>query len=457
MKRLLLFVLAFTLATAISYGEQNEKYLKDYVQIGLKNNLELKGSREGLKAYDARLGQAIAGYLPRAELTSRYTRAGGGRSFVFPLGQMMNPLYEIAGLSTRFKDENVPFMRPEEQDTKLEIIQPVFNMAIWHNIEAQDKQIDFGKYEYQAKELATVYNIKEAYYNYAKAMQLVSIRKYAETLVRENYETAKKLYNVDKVPKTDVLRAEVALSQMTQELQTATNNLKLAGNVFNNFLNQESNTPILFDSVSVENISNSSNIEALKTKMQIDEALNLAITTRPEISQMEKSIETIQSAKSAISSDYYPSLAVVFDYGVQGEKYKFDKDADYWMLSGVFKWNLFTGLETKNKVQEIEAQASALQYTKESTKKLIKLDVMNNYLSLQSAFEQLETARKSYAASAENYDLNKKRYAEGLNSFISLLDAETTLNSSKEFYIITYYEILTAKAKLEKSMGLAIY
>jgi outer membrane protein TolC len=168
-------------------------------------------------------------------------------------------------------------------------------------------------------------------------------------------------------------------------------------------------------------------------------------------------VETIKSAKSAVSSDFFPNLTFVFDYGFQGEKYEFTKDADYWMASMMFKWNLFSGMETSRKNQELEAQISAMKLSSESAKHMIKLDVTNNYLSYQNAFEQLETAKKAYMSSAENFTLNKLRYAEGLNSFISLLDAETTLNSSKEMYIITYYEILTAKARLEKSMGLATY
>jgi outer membrane protein TolC len=144
---------------------------------------------------------------------------------------------------------------------------------------------------------------------------------------------------------------------------------------------------------------------------------------------------------------------LVADYGIQGEKYQFDDQSRYWMVSGIFKWNLFSGFETSAKSQEMQAQINSLQKSSESLKQLINLEIQNNYYNYKNSYDQYDVAVKSYLSANENYDLNKKRYEEGLNPFISLLDAETTLKLTMENLYMTYYDVLTAKWKLNKSIG----
>lgn len=455
MNRQLKIIIIMVISYSIGYALPNDKYLNEYIKIGLKNNLELQSSKSGLEVYDARVNQAFSNFLPSIDITSRYTRAGGGRNFTFPLGDMMNPLYEALNLSTRFSNEEVSFIRPQEQDSKIELIQPIFNLGIINNYKAQDAQYEASAYDYQAKESGLIYNIKEAYYNYIKALQLVEIRKGAASLAKENYEVTKKLYDVDKAPKTDLLRSEVLMFSTEQELQSSVNMANMAKNMFNKEINRDFDAKVEYDSLSIEDLRHNTQgtrLEMVDLRLEKD-GIDNAMRLRPEIKQLEMQMKSIEHAGNAISSDYLPSLALVADYGIQGEKYDFDKQSRYWMVSGMFTWKLFSGFGTKAKVQEMDAQRSSLEKMLESTKQLISLEVKNNYIDLRNNIEMLTVAEKALNSAEENYTMNKRRYEEGLNPYISLLDAQNTFFSSQSNYVITYFNILTSKAKLEKSVG----
>jgi outer membrane protein TolC len=435
-------------------SNNNKEYLNEYIEIGLKKNLELKSEKEVLNSYNAKVNQAMSGFLPRVDVNARYTRAGGGRSFIFPLGQMMNPLYEIAGLPQRFKDEEIPFLRPEEQETKISLVQPIINLAIYHNYQAQSNQYEGAKYDFQAKELNTAYSIKLAYYNYARTLQLVEIQKASIVLGTENFEVAKKLYEAGKGQKTDMLRAEVALSAMKQGLQSYENNVKSTGYYFNSLLNRELDSKINYDSLSINDINIDINLQALKSDLSIEEATQLALDYSPEIKMLETNMQTTKHVKSAVSGDYLPSLALAVDYGVQGENYEVDSKAAYWMVSGVLSWNLFSGFGTDAKLQDINSQISSLEIIKENLKQMIKLQIKNSINNLNNDLDQLKVAYQSFKAAEETYFLNKKSYEEGINIYINLLEAEKTYKESQENYFITYYNILYSKAMLDNSLGL---
>jgi outer membrane protein TolC len=450
-----LIILMFSLLIfSKTFPQQSTKYLREYIEIGLKNNLELQSAKEILNVYDAKLSQSFSNFLPKVDISSRYTRAGGGRSFIFPLGTMMNPLYEaLFHQKDAFKDEEINFIRPEEQDTKVELVQPIFNLAIFHSYKAQDNLYESALNEYKGKEISFIYSIKETYYNYAKALQLVEVQKSAVNLAQENFDVINKMFKVDKVPKTDVLRADVLLSENQQTLQGAINQSTLAKNFFNNMLNLAFETEINVDSISILDLQKPEYIDALSPKITIEQAMEFALSSKPELKQLEFALKSSENAKSIMKSEYFPTLAVVADYGFQGEKYKFDKNSDYWMVSGVFSWNIFSGLGSKAKVDEAEAQMNSIQRSYENIRQLTRLEVKNSFIDLTNNIEQLSVAKKRYISAEENFKMIRRRYEEGLAPFINLIDAQTSLDGAKANYVVTYYSTLIAKARLEKSMG----
>ena len=433
-------------------AETNSKVL-DYIKIGLKNNLELQGDKETINLYEARKSQAVSLFLPRIEINSRFTRAGGGRSFVFPLGDMMNPLYEIAGLPQRFNNENISFIRPQEQDSKIELIQPIFNAGIYYNNDAVSNQLDGAKFEYGTKELAIADKIIDQYFAFSKSLRLLEIRKYTLKLIEEFQNISNKLYEVGKAPKTDVLRAEVQVATAKQDIMIAENLVILAKHALNQTLNRPSGTEIITDNITLEEMSDPNFLKQYSTNQNAENLSALALKTRPELYQLESGIKAIKSYQNANLSDYLPSVTLVADYGIQGERYQFDEQSKYWMISGVLKWNLFSGFETSAKNQEIKAQINSLEKKSASVKELINLEVRSNYINYNNIYEQFGLSIKSYESALENYDLNNKRYQEGLNPFISLLDAETSLKLTMENVYITYFDLMTAKWKLDKSTG----
>jgi outer membrane protein TolC len=361
---------------------------------------------------------------------------------------------EPADLSMFNINANLVF--PRQQDTKFELVQPIFNMNIVYANKAAGAQERAAGYEYLRKELDVTYQIKEAYYNYLKSLQLMDIRKSALELASQNRKVIQSLFDVDKAPKSDVLRADVLLSTTRQDIQSSQSMATMARNYFNNILNSAFDSEVKYDTVTIEDLAKPENKDYLKMSMPLDEAVSIAIASRPELKQMEESLNALRHVKNLANADMYPSLALVADYGIQGEKYSIDDQSRYWMVSGVFSWNLFSGFETKAKSQEAQYQIEALEKSMESIRQLIRLDVQNNYIDYNNNMDQLAVAETTFRSAEENYRMNHRRYEEGLEPLISLIDAQTTLTGAKANYVVTYYNILNAKARLEKSLGTSI-
>src|SRR6187549_629945 len=78
--------------------------LENYIQEGLKSNLQLQ--QEGLNYQRSveNLNIARALFLPQISANSSYTWANGGRKISLPIGDLMNPVYSTLNNLTGTSD-----------------------------------------------------------------------------------------------------------------------------------------------------------------------------------------------------------------------------------------------------------------------------------------------------------------------------------------------------------------
>ena len=156
--------------------------LNRYVKIGLENNLALKQEEFSFQRSQAVLDEARGLFFPSIGINARYTRAGGGRTFEIPIGDLMNPVYQSLNyllqqqvFPTDLPNERINFFREKEHETKISLVQPVFQPAIYYNYQIKSNLADIqeNKKNLFAKNL--VAEIKSAYYNYLKTVRVVKL------------------------------------------------------------------------------------------------------------------------------------------------------------------------------------------------------------------------------------------------------------------------------------------
>jgi len=146
MKRVILvsFLAMFGLVPLLFAAVGTEK-LNEYIKMGLQNNLALKQQEISLKRSLQVLREAKGMFLPSIAIEARYSRAGGGRVIDMPIGDLVNPIHTTlnqllmthgypAVYPADIPNEWIPFLRETEHDTKLRVIQPIFQPGIYYNL-----------------------------------------------------------------------------------------------------------------------------------------------------------------------------------------------------------------------------------------------------------------------------------------------------------------------------------
>ncbi len=433
---LTIFVLQHTLLHA--------DILDEYVDIGLKNNLQLQQKQFRLDKSMSALAEARGKFLPAVSFEARYSRAGGGRMIDIPIGDLINPMYEALGLPLRLENETIPFLREKEHETKLRVIQPVFQPGVFYNYKIKQELRDI---EHAAKNIYSrhlISDIHSAYYNYLKAKALTELLAETHGLLKENVRVSQSLFKNNKVTKDAVHRAKAELYGFEEQQTEADKQRLLAKSYFNHLLNRPLSSDIQTQTISSAPSANHAILEEMVEK---------ACASREELIQLQKVIDIAKHQKGLARSAHLPGVSAVVDYGYQGEKYQFEDEDDYWMASLVASWSLFNGFQNYQKVQQAKFNQKEQELQFQILQENITLQVQEAFYNLEVAFKRIHTTKQQKESAELSFKVIQKKYREGMSPQIELIDSRAAMIRAQVNAIVSLYDYQIQMAVFDKVMA----
>ncbi|HLO58488.1 MAG TPA: TolC family protein [Bacteroidales bacterium] len=426
--------------------------LQDYIKTGLQNNLALQQKQNNYEMSLQQLKQARGLFYPSVSVNARYTVSEGGRVIEFPVGDLLNPVYMTLNQLTSsnqfpvLENQEIAFLRPTEHETKLRLVQPLFNTDIYYNARIKREQTVTEQINIEQYKRELVAEIKKAYYNLCMSQNVLTMLNSTRSLLLENIRINKSLFENNKVTRDVLLRSETELHKFDQQLNNAHKNAELAGAYFNFLLNRP-----LKDSITVEDPG-----EWVAPSGMVSDFIDMAGKNREEIKNLEQYRKISDMAVNMNRAARLPDILVVADYGFQGEKYRFNKNQDYLQASAVLTWDLFAGLQNKSKIKQSLIASDQVDKQLEEVRSRISLQVISAFEDMRTSETGFEAAKEQLATASEGFRIVNKKYSEGQASLIEYMDARNTLTQAEENLIISKYTCLSKKADFDNIIAVDI-
>ena len=437
-----------------------QSVLDTYITEGLESNLALQQKLASYEQSLQDLKEARGMFFPSVSLNARYTVSQGGRTILFPVGDLLNDAYSTlntlssihglidpnTGMPVDFpqlENQEFRFYRPTEHETKIEVIQPIFNPKINYNKRIKSDIIQAKHADAEIYKRHLVAEIKTSYYNYLKSIQLNKLIDNTQTLLEENIRVNEKLYQNDKVTIDNVYRSKSELGKLEQKKAEAIHMQKSAAAYFNFLLNKPLDSEILIN----ENIMI---YEVDSSHLSSDNVLH----NREEIQMLQNYWEAANNNYKLNRSSKLPTLTGAVDYGFQGEKYRFTSEDDYLLASLVLRWDIFTGSQNNAKIQKAKLDRKILEQKQNELESSIKLEITNSWYALQAAYASIESAELQAETSRKAFQIMTKKYEQGQAGLLEYIDARTTMTNAEENLIISKYDYLISYADYELAAGL---
>lgn len=432
-------------------GFAQSQVLQSYVREGIENNLTLQQHDFDVKKSQERLNQAKALFLPQVSFDASYTRAGGGRTIDFPVGDLLNPVYgalnQMSG-SEQFptiENVNTQLLPNDFHDTRVRIVQPLFNSDIYYASKAQERMVSVEEARKQTFVNELRYDIQAAYYTHLSAIEALKIFEQSASVLEELVRVNKSLVANDKATYDVVYTSEAELSQLQSSIIAAKKNVRVSRSYFNFLLNRELEAEIEID----ESVKEDRFVMNAANQLSAD-----AFANRQELEQINRAIDANQYlVKLNRNNAYLPSMNLMVDAGYQGFGYSFDSNQDYWLAQVSLSWNLFKGGAKKSKIKESEYELERLNSQYEQLRDQIQLQVINAYNEYLAATENVEAARSGELSAQKSFHIIDKKYRESQVILVEYLDAQNKHRNARLNRSIAEYNALAKAAELRKVIG----
>jgi outer membrane protein TolC len=435
-----------TLAFAATAGAQEPRSLRSTLdsiaRLALARNLGVLRAAESAREADAGVREARGRLLPTLGIEARHTEASGA----IDLGDLINPAYRTLNQLTQSNSfpTDVSVTLPLRQESKLRSVVPLFNGALYANVAGARATRELRGGELGAAIRRLDAESRTAWLDWARAARAIEIWDATIAVITENVRVSQRCVEAGTATPDAVLRARASLADAQQQRLEALRMRDAARGVVNLTLDQPDATPLPLPAN--EDVPGAPEIT-------LPEALT-ASAKREERHMAKASIDGARAQGRAASSAFLPSVGVAVDYGVQGDRYAFDREHDVATASLVLSWNLFNGGADRARREAATAASRGAGLRATEIDRQIELDVRTAWDAVHTARSAVEAATARLAAAQSAFTLVERRFAEGLASHLEWSDARAQLTAAQLNHLMTRYLLAARGIDLERAAAL---
>lgn len=402
--------------------------LKDAIERGLKQNLGLLLTGEGIRSARGQRWKDLSELLPnvttatsfnasQANLRARGINIPGAPSVVGPFGFF---------------------------DTRASLTQSVFNWKSIEQARSDAQQVQAAGHSYKDARELVVFAVGSAYLqtiaNSARVETALAQRDTAQAL----YQQAADQLKAGTTAAIDVLRAKVELQTREQQLIAARNDFAKQKLVLARVIGLPPGQDFtLADKAMYQPFA----------QISLDEALRRAYASRADYQSLLAQVRAAQLARKAAVAEYYPSLSVSVDYGAIGVNPASSHGTVN--ASATLNFPIFQGGRVHGAILQAEATLRQSRQQLENLHGQIDQDVRNAFLDLQSAGDQVEVARSTFDLANQTLQQARDRFAAGVTDNIEVVQAQGSVASASESLISSLYSYNVARIEFTRAIGYA--
>ena len=295
-----------------------------------------------------------------------------------------------------------------------------------------------------------VFTSKQAFYDVLAKKRLVEVDKEAVSNFEQQLYRAKKYFDAGVRTKIDVTNAGVELSNSKLSLLRSRSNVQTARVKFEQVLGirpNNGNYRLTHIDVSLDKLAGN------KPDMpgSLDGQLDTAFDHRSDVMAVKSLVQASKAEIRKARSGYFPSVSANAGY----DEYDTDLESisDQWRFGVDLTWELFSGFQTEGEIVSAKGKFQELKAALRDLELAVRQEVTDSYLRANENREGVDIAHETLILAKENFYMASERYKAGLNDMIEYNDAQLLLSRAQSNLIVTYYDYLTALARLERAVG----
>ena len=429
----ILFLALFTFVN--DGGAQQETMtltLEKAIEIAMQNNRDILIALEEENRADQQIREAKSGAFPSLTYIANYSRT------------LKKPVifFNVDGEIVKFS--------------------PGFNNSVLQNF-ALTQTLYAGGRTWTAIRIASIYSsaveearkqtatdiklqVRQAFLGLLLSQEVLGINRRTLENAEAHLRDIRAMHENGMASEFDLLRAEVAVSNLRPKLLQSENQIVLQKDQLKNILGLPLDRPIEIEG-------------ALRANFIDDEAIADASTAaymnRHDYKNLSLIRDSYEKAVRIEKGGWFPNLQAQYNYTYQGQ-------SDDWGLENAYRtqdvqlnlsFNLFDGFKTSSKVQQARINVKETDYRLLQLKEGIEIQVTNARHAMEDARLRIEATGETVDQAQRAYDIALVRFESGQGTQLEIFDSQVALELAQLNRLQAIFDYETAKAAWENAIG----
>lgn len=440
---LLLFLLPIILLLPLRHAFAAEDAgppltLSQAIEKATRQHPRIEAHSARVEGAKARLTQARSGFLPRAHLTERFDRTN-------------NPMWAF-GTKLNQSSITAPDFDPDQLNNPdaIQNFNTVLGMSwslydsgrTWHGVrQAEMGEAAAGLFLDQARR-QTIADAAVAYFGVLMGQENLSVVDQSLKSARAHLKMAQDRFDTGFVVKSDLLRAQVRISELTQERLQAESRLAVARAALNAAMGE----PVDRGFHLATPLSAGKGIDT-----PLERWVEASLAHRPDYLGMKQQEAIAREEIRKTRAAHLPSVDLFGNYDVNSEDWS--DTADNYTVGAMVRLDLYSGGRDAAKTREARAALADVRALLREMEDGIRVQTREAYLQAKSARARIDAAGAAVSQAEENLRIVSDRYRNGLLTIVDLLDAEVALDQSRKNHFQALHDYKAALARLALVTG----
>ena len=434
-KKIFLILAGLIICNAPAYAE--EKDLISLYQEALSYDALLSSAKFQNEATKELIVQGRSLFLPTISMTAEYDKNDNERRYY---NSSSNEL--LTGRTASF----------DSYDYGVTITQPLFDYSAFGKYKQILSQTSLSDKQLIQSQQDLMYRIALIYFETLMAKDQINLLQAQRSAVQEQLLQAEVKYDAGLISITDINESKTKAALIVAQQIAAIQKLKIKKRQIQTLTGQlPGNLKILSPVVSF-----------IKIDTPIENWISMGQQNNLELKIKEDEIMIADREIDIQKSDHYPTVDAIASRTRTWDKGGFPYDTTTNEGNRIFSDVLgvqlnipiFSGGLTSSKVREAKLLKNKVEQDAEYLRRQVELRIRENYLNLESNFEQIRAYQQAMESAQLTLDSTEIGFQEGLRNSVDVLVAQQVLFNAKRDILESRYNYLMNTINLKLSVGM---
>jgi outer membrane protein TolC len=440
--------------------------LSKAIDEAMQHNLELQQQQKRVMQADAYNQSGVGWFLPKVSVNAGYTWFN--QDMELNMGMIKPTLDELAGVYGatiakdlglsggtqdeiyhkivtglgKLPDDNIAFDFNQFPNASISAVQPLFTGGkIISAKNTAGVTSNISRLELTGKQNIITKKVVDEYYMVVLLQDIVRTRELAVQDMQLHAKNTQRLIETGVLSKYNKLRAEVALATAERHLADDQSRLDIARSALNISIGfPEDTVLVLQDSLyfKLQNIS----VE----KLQQDARRDL-----PVFQLQQQKRQLVEQNYNAQRAEMFPQIFAFANYSFFNNQLPIVMGP---FTAGIqLHYNIFNGMSDYKKLQAGKYMMQEANLSVENTEVKVDFLIDKSYKQVEAAKNRYLKLQSTIKLAEENYRISKKRFDQGLDRSVDVIDAYTLLETARVEQLLALYAYYVALNNLYFASG----